>query len=136
MAILRHRTSRDEHALISEHFRERNIGQWIARVFRSDHFLEQRTHGRSRTGAAAFRTQFAREEMLELEDAARRRHVLVARRARNRRFVQAELLGHVAQYKRLQRDLAVLEEWLLMRDDALGDPLNRFEALLCVADQP
>src|SRR6266700_2877721 len=76
------------------------------------------------------------EEVLELEDAARRKHEFLRGDARYGRFVQAERVGDLAQHQRPHRDLAVLEKVPLPVDDRLRHAQNRFEPLLHVLDQP
>ena len=76
------------------------------------------------------------EEVLELEGAERRRHVLGGRHARDRRLVQAELVGDLAQDERLHRDRTVREEALLTLDDRLRDALDGVEALQDVLHEP
>jgi hypothetical protein len=78
----------------------------------------------------------AAEKIFEFENAARRGHVLLGGHARDGRFVQAELVGDLAQRQRPHRHLAVLEELALAVDDRLRDALDRVEALLHVLDQP
>src|SRR5690242_14910032 len=60
----------------------------------------------------------------------------MARRARDRRLVQIELVGDLAQSQRAHRQVTVLEEILLPRHDGFRDALDRQEALLQVAHQP
>ena len=63
-------------------------------------------------------------------------HVLVGRHARNRRFVQAQRGGDLAQHQRAHRDGAVREKPALPLDDGLGDALYGLKALAQVAYQP
>src|SRR6202007_2608699 len=78
----------------------------------------------------------AAEEILELESAARRRHVLLRGDARDGAFMQLEGLRDLAQHQRAHRDFAVLEEMALLVDDRLRYAQNGVEALLHVLDQP
>jgi hypothetical protein len=59
----------------------------------------------------------AAEEVLQLEGALRRGHVLGGGDARDGAFVQAQLVGDLAQHERLHRDGTVREEGLLALDD-------------------
>src|ERR1041385_6364846 len=73
---------------------------------------------------------------LELEQAARRGHVLAVGHAAHGGFVQAELARDQLERERLHRDLAVLEEPALPRHDRVGHALDRREPLLDGAQQP
>src|ERR1051325_8225931 len=86
--------------------------------------------------AAALGGQPPREEVLELEQAARRGHVLAVGHAAHGGFVQAELARDQLERERLHRDLAVLEEPALPRHDRVGHALDRREPLLDGAQQP
>ncbi len=108
----------------------------VGRVLRLDHALDDAADRRRRAGAAARRRHLAREEVLELEHADRRRHVLVVGDPGDRRLVQAELLGDLAQAERLHRHRAELEEVLLALEDRLGDHQDGREALLHVLHRP
>ena len=101
-----------------------------------DELLDQRADRGARSGAAGFGGDVAAEEVLELEDAARREHELLRGHARDGRFVQVERVGDLAQHQRPHRDFAVLEEMPLAVDDRLRHAQDRVEALLHVLDQP
>jgi len=112
------------------------VGQRRFRVFRGNQLLDQRADGGGRRRAARIGRDVAAEEILELERAARRQHVLLRGDPRDRRFVQRQHVGDFAQHHRPHRDLSVLEEAALALDDGFRDAQDRVEALLHVADQP
>ena len=76
------------------------------------------------------------EEVLELEDALRRVHVLGGGDAADGRLVHADVLGDVAQDERLQVRDALVEEVALELHDALRHFMNRALPLLNRAEQP
>ena len=76
------------------------------------------------------------EEVLHLEHALRRVHVLVGHDAADRRLVHADVVGDVAQHQRPQVLDAVIEEVALEVDDAVGDLVDRLLPLLDRLDQP
>ena len=76
------------------------------------------------------------EEILQLEHAARRRHVLVGRDAADRRFVHGDGIGHRAQVERLQVLDAVREEAILLAHDLLGHAQDGARALVEALHQP
>ncbi len=75
------------------------------------------------------------EEVLELEQAVRRRHVLAGHSARDGRQVHADLDGDVLEAQRPQQALAVLEELALHLEDDLRDARDRVLAPVDVLDE-
>ena len=76
------------------------------------------------------------EEIFELEDAARRRHVLVRGDAAHRALVHADRFGDVAQHQRPQMLHAVAEEAVLLAHDLGRDLEDGGGALMQRLDQP
>src|SRR5690606_27508715 len=89
-----------------------------------------------RTGSTRLSGQFAREEVLELEDTARRREILVAGGARHGRLVHAKLLSDLAQHHGTKGNVTIVEERLLARYDRLCDASNGRGALFQASHQP
>ena len=76
------------------------------------------------------------EEILELEDAARRRHVLVRGDAGDRRFVHRDRIGDGLQVERPQVLDAMGEEPVLLAHDLLGHAQDGAGALVEALHQP
>src|SRR5690606_30118025 len=60
------------HAVAGQLAGQQHVGKGFVRIFSVDHLLREGAHGPRRTRAARAGGEFAREEMLELEDASRR----------------------------------------------------------------
>src|SRR5713226_8591601 len=126
----------DHDALLAQDLRDLAVRKRFARVLGGDQLLDQGPDRGRGAGAARLGGDVASEEVLELEDAARRKHEFLGGDARYGRFVQAERVGDLAQHQGPHRDLAVLEEVPLPVDDRLRHAQNGFEPLLYVLDQP
>mmetsp|Transcript_6368 Transcript_6368/g.25940 ORF Transcript_6368/g.25940 Transcript_6368/m.25940 type:complete len:254 (+) Transcript_6368:1113-1874(+) len=136
LAVFGHRAARALDALLLQHRRQRAVGQRLLAVLGGDELLDQRPHRGAGGLAAGFGTQARAEEVLQLEGAPGRGHVLGRRHARDGGLVQAELVGDLAQHQRLHRQLAVREEAALAFDDRGTDAQDGVEALLDVLDEP
>eukprot|EP01136_Pigoraptor_vietnamica_P012868 Opistho-1_new@53237 len=136
LAVLRHRAARHLDALLLQHAAELAVRQRLLRVFGTDQLLDQRAHRGARRVAASLGVERGAEEVLQLEGAVGRGHVLGRGHARDGRLVQAQLVGDLAQHQRLHRDRAVAEEGLLPLDDGLRDTLDGVEALQDVLHEP
>src|SRR5262249_27661076 len=112
------------------------IGKWILLVLHGNKLFDESADRGARCRTTRIGGHMAAEEILELEDAERRRHELVGRDAGDGRFVQADGVGDLAQHQRTHGDLAVTEEVVLAIDDRLRNPQDGVEPLLDVADQP
>jgi hypothetical protein len=118
-------------ALFGKNVRNRAVADRLARFLRFHQLLDERADRGGRAGSAVGRADVAGEEVFQLEDAARRKHVLVGGHARDGGFVHADNLGDIVQYQRFHRLGAVLEEGALPVDDGA----RHFEQGLVTADQ-
>src|SRR3989454_409150 len=123
-------------ALLAEDLGDARVRKRGFRVLGGHQLLDQRADRGRRRGAAGLGGDVAAEEILELESAARRGHVLLRGDARDGAFMQPERLRNLAQHQRPHRDFAVLEEMALLLDDRLRYAQDGVEALLHVLDQP
>ena len=98
--------------------------------------MRERTDFGRDDDARRARRQRRGEEILQLEDAARRGDVLVRGDAAHRALVQLGGDGDVAQHQRLQRAHAVAEEAVLLAHDLARHLEDRRRALLERLDQP
>src|SRR5262245_38750231 len=94
LAILRHRAPRDVDLLLAEHLGDVLVAERLAGVLLGDDLTDLlldalRGHLGPLTSAEA-----RREEVLQLERALRRVHVLPGRRPADRRLVHADVVGH------------------------------------------
>src|SRR5882672_2431604 len=126
----------DHDALLAEDLRDLAVRKRLSGVLCGNQLLEQRPDSGRRTGTPRLGGDMTPEEVLELENAARREHEFLGRNARDGRFVQAERVGDFAQHERPHPDLAVLEKMALAVDDRLRHAQDRLESLLHVLDQP
>src|SRR6266498_634128 len=117
LAVLGDGAARDHDALLVQDFGDLAVGQGSPGVLGGDQLLDERPDGGGGAGAARLGGDVTSEEVLELEDAARRKHEFLRGDARYGRFVQAERVGDLAQHQRPHRDLAVLEKVPLPVDD-------------------
>src|SRR2546427_10897790 len=122
--------------LLAEDLGDARVRKRGFRVLGGHQLLDQRADRGRRRGAAGLGGDVAAEEILELESAARRGHVLLRGDARDGAFMQPERLRYLAQHQRPHRDFAVLEEMALLLDDRLRYAQDGVEALLHVLDQP
>src|SRR5215510_15252286 len=90
LTILRDRAARDDDPLLAEDLRDLAVRERLEPILRADQLLDQRANRGRRAGAARVGGDMAAKEVLELENAARRGHVLLGRHARHGRLVQAE----------------------------------------------
>src|SRR5712692_6845447 len=116
-AILGNGAARDDDALLAEDLRDARVRERRLRILRGDQLLDERADRGRGGGAARLGGDVAAEEILELEGAARRRHVLLRGDARDGALVQAERLGDLAQHQWPHGDFAMLEEMALALDD-------------------
>jgi hypothetical protein len=123
-------------ALLLEHLGQLAVGQGLGGAFSSHELFDERAHGRAGGVAPGFGAQARAEEILELVRANRRGHVLGRGHAADGGFVQAQLVGNVAQHQRAHGQLAVGEEALLPLDDGARDAQDGVEPLLDVLDEP
>jgi hypothetical protein len=136
LAVLGHGAARALDALLLEHLGDLAVRQRLLDVLGRHELLDQRAHRGARRVAAGLGAQRRAEEVLQLEGAERRRHVLGRGHARDGRLVQAQLVGDLAQHQRPHRELAVGEEVALPLDDRVGHAQDGVEALLDVLDEP
>src|SRR6185437_3142165 len=127
---------RNVDALFEQDLDDAIIGKHVVRLG-LDERLDAEAHrlGRKRFAAARRRDRRG-EEIFELIDAARRRHVFVRRHAAHRAFMHADRLGDVAQDERTQMAHAEAEESLLLPHDLGRDLEDRRRALMQRLHQP
>src|SRR5262249_40460656 len=129
-AIFRDRAARQHEALLLEDADDLRVAERLPRVLVLDD-LADALLDRHRPHAVAVRAADpAMEEVLQLEHALRRVHVLVVDDAADGRFVHADVVGHVTQDERPQVLDAVIEEFALEVDDAVRDLLDRLLPLV------
>ena len=133
---LRDRASCHAQSLFGQKRGEFRVGERTRRVFGRDQLFEQRSHRRCGARTTRFGRELAREEVLELEHAARRRHILVVRHAAHGGFVQVELRQQCASAPAASSRLRHLEKRPLFLHDRFGDSLDRNESLLHAAQKP
>ena len=113
------------------------VRQRVGGRFAVDQAADPMTHRFRGMGAVAGRIRDRRrEEILQLVEAARRRHVLVAGHPADRALVHADRLGDVAKDQRPQRLHAAAEEAVLLANDLRSDLEDRRGALMQRFDQP
>ena len=98
--------------------------------------LHQRADRRRGGFAAAVGIHVAGEEIFQFENAARAVQKLLRGNARDRRFMHLHGLGDIRQHHGFHKLFALLEERLLLADDAAGDLQQRFVAALQAFNQP
>src|SRR6185295_16536601 len=135
-AVLGDGAAREDQAFALEDADDLGVAQRLAGVFVLDD-LPDALLDRDRRDALAVRAADAAvEEVLHLEHALRRVHVLVRHDAADGRLVHADVVGDVAQDERTEMFDAVIEEIALEVDDAVRDLVNRLLPLLDRLDQP
>src|SRR6266705_3072800 len=90
LPVLRDRAPRHHDTLLAEDLRDARVRERRARVLGGDQLLDQGPDRGRGSSAARLGGDMASEEVLELEDAARRKHEFLGGDARYGRFVQAE----------------------------------------------
>ena len=136
LAVFRDRAARQDQALALKDADDLGIAQRLARVFVLDDLPDPLLDRDRRHAFAERAADPAVEEVLHLEHALRRVHVLVGDDAADGRFVHADVVGHVAQDERAEMFDALIQEVALEVDDAVGDLVDRLLALLDRFDQP
>src|SRR5262252_1730719 len=101
------------------------IAQRLARILVLDDLADALLDRHRRDTLAVRAADAAVEEVLHLEHALGRVHVLVRDDAADRRLVHADVVGHVAQHQRPQVLDAVVQEVPLEVDDALRNLEDR-----------
>ena len=118
-----------------QHLRDLIVAERLLRVLAAHELADLRAHGRRRL-LAFLAGDVAREEIAELEHAARRVHVFVGGDARDGRLVHLDGFGDVAQHHRPHVLFAVLEEFGLPLHDRERDLEQRLVADFQAANQP
>ena len=136
LAVLRDRAAREHEALALQDADDLRVAERLARVLGLDDLADPLLDRDRRDALAVRAADAAVEEVLHLEHALRRVHVLVGHHAADGRLVHADVVGDVAQHERPQVLDAVVEEVPLEIDDARGDLVDRLLALLDRLDQP
>src|SRR5882672_4753765 len=136
LPVLGDGATRDHDPLLAEDIGDLAVRKRLSGVLCSHQLLDQRPDGGGGARASRLGGDVTPEEVLELENAARRKHEFLSRYARDGRFVQAERVCDFAQNQRPHADLAVLEKMALAVDYCLRHAQDRLEALLHVLDQP
>src|SRR5258706_10087592 len=136
LPVLGDGATRDHDALLAEDIGDLAVRKRLSGILRGHQLLDQRPDGGGGARSSRLGGDVTPEEVLELENAARRKHELLSRYARDGRFVQAERVCDFAQHQRPHPDLAVLEKMALTVDDRLRHAQDRLEPLLHVLDQP
>src|SRR5687767_992084 len=130
LAVLRDRATRQHEPFLLKDADDLRVAERLARIFVLDD-LPDPLLDRHRRDALAERTADpAVEEVLHLEHALRRVHVLVVHDAADGRFVHADVVGHVAQDERPQILDAVIEKLPLEIDDARRHLVDRLLPLV------
>ncbi len=118
IAVLGDRAPRDIDAVGTQHFHDTIVRQHLFGRFAVDQHLDAVAHRLGRVHfAARGGAHPGGEEILQLEDTARRGDVLVGGDAAHRAFVQLDLLGDVVEDQRLEVRHPVAEEVLLLAHD-------------------
>src|SRR5882672_10669055 len=136
LPVLGDGATRDHDPLLAEDIGDLAVRKRLSGVLCSHQLLDQRPDGGGGARAPRLGGDVTPEEVLELENAARRKHEFLSRYARDGRFVQAERVCDFAQHQRPHPDLAVFEKMSLTVDDRLRHAQDRLESLLHVLDQP
>ena len=76
------------------------------------------------------------EEELQFKNTVRRSRILAGGDTADSRFVHAYVIGNLFEYQRSQPGDTILEERLLMTDNAFHDPVQRALTLVKTFDQP
>src|SRR4029077_20289772 len=136
LPVLRHGPTRDVDGLLGEEFGDVLVVQRLPPVFLGDDGPDAFLHALGRHLLAVSAAQARREEVLELERALRRVHVLACRRAADRGLVHADVVRDVLQHQRTELRDAVIEEIALELRDARGDHVERALPLVDRLDEP
>src|SRR5712691_11779610 len=136
LPVLGDGAARDHDPLLAEDLGDLAVRKRFSGVLCSHQLLDQRPDGGGGARAPRLGGDVTPEEVIELENAARAKHELLSRYARDGRFVQAERVCDFAQHQRPHPDLAVLEKMALTVDDRLRHAQDRLESLLHVLDKP
>src|SRR5262245_9738796 len=123
-------------ALAMQHADDLGIAQWLLRVLLLDDLANPLLDRDRRHRVPVLAVDAAVEEVLHLEHALRRVHVLVRDDTADRRFVHADIVGHVEEHQRPEVYDAVVETVALEIDDARRHLVNRLLPLLDRLDQP
>src|SRR5687768_13981612 len=136
LAVLGDGAPRQLETLTLQNLDDLRIAQRLPRIVLFDDLADPLLDGHRRHRFAIRAGDAAVEEVLHLEHALRRVHVLVRHHAADRRLVHADVVGDIAQYERTQVFDPVIEEVALEVDDAGRDLVNRLLPLLDRLDQP
>src|SRR6266540_4163785 len=117
-AVGRYRPPREHQPFLLQDADDLRVAERLARVFVLDDLPDPLLDRDRRDALAVRAADPAVEEILHLEHALRRVHVLVRDHAADGRFVHADVVGHVAQHQRPEVFDAVIEKVLLKIDDA------------------
>ena len=112
-------------SLAVQEFGDPVVGERVGGVFGGDELADALHHRAAGEAFAVVAAHAAAEEVFEGEQSARRLQVFPRDGAAHGRFVEIELLRHVAQGQRLQRFDPVVEKALLPRGDHFGDAADR-----------
>src|SRR5215211_3139350 len=135
-AVLGDGAPREHEPLALQDADDLRVAQRLARILRLDDLANPLLDRYRRDALAIGTADPAVEEVLHLEHALRRVHVLVRHDAADGRFVHADIVGNVAEHQWTEVLDAVIEEVLLEIDDAGGDLVNGLLTLLDGLDQP
>src|SRR5215207_11243869 len=135
-AVLRNRAPREHEPLALQDADDLRVAQRLARILRLDDLPDPLLDRHRRDALAVGAADPAVEEVLHLEHALWRVHVLVRHDAADRGFVHPDVVGHVAEHQRTEVLDPVIEEVLLEIDDAGRDLVNGLLTLLDRLDQP
>src|ERR1041385_513654 len=128
--VLGNRPARELESLALQDADDLRVAQRLSRVFLLDDLPDPLLDRHRRDRLAVGAGDAAVEEVLHLEHALRRVHVLVRDHAADGRFVHADVVGNVAQHQRAQVFDAVIEKVALEVDDARRDFVNGLLPLL------
>src|SRR5580765_7759376 len=123
-AVLGDRAAREDEAFALQDADDLGVAQGLAGVFVLDDLPDALLDRDGRDALAVRAADAAVEEVLHLEHALRRVHVLVRHDAAHGGLVHADVVGDVAQDERAQVLDAVVEEVALEVDDAVGHFLD------------
>src|SRR4029453_14222066 len=99
LAILRDGAAGKHQTLLLEDAHDFRVAQRLARILVLDDLADSLFDGDRRDALAERAADPAVEKVFQLEDALRRVHVLVVDDAADRRFVHADVVGHMAKHQ-------------------------------------
>src|SRR5689334_14480989 len=128
-AVLRDGAPGEHEALALQDADDLRVAQRLAWILVLDDLADALLDCHRRDALAVRAADAAVEEVLHLEHALRRVHVLVRHDTTDGGLVHADVVGHVAQDERAEMLDAVVEEIALEIDDALRDLEDRLLSL-------